>query len=267
MVRRLVADIGAVYPATVAPRRRLKALCLHQVRRRGQQVASSQGLEARVGRLKILGPRQRGAVTGRNRTSVPVPPHARMTHVPLVFRFAANRHAAFEPATTSNRVSLLGTSAPLTQETTIRSIYLDRCKRAKLLGEVWTVDTYRNAVDRSSLKAPVRRTLHAMVDSTSGRHTTIDRASLCLLTGVAWEGTITEHWQRARDAGLLTSAARYNRSSLHTFTIPGRELPDLDPDASLFWPHVWTEAEIAWWDVLDSGTWAVPPWRDGRPPF
>ena len=44
-----------------------------------------------------------------------------------------------------------------------------------------------------------------MVNSATGRITTIDRETLCHLTGIRRPATITQHWKRARDAGPLIS--------------------------------------------------------------
>jgi hypothetical protein len=60
-----------------------------------------------------------------------------------------------------------------------------------------------------------------MVDNSAGGVTTIDRASLCLITGLRDEGTITAHLKKARAAGLLKSVQRFNKSSIHTLLIPG----------------------------------------------
>lgn len=155
-------------------------------------------------------------------------------------------------------------------ERSIRSLYLDRLATAKITGEPWAVHAYHQAIDRSSLKTPVKNTLRAMVDAAGGRHTAVDRATVCLITGVRREATITAHWHQAREAGLLASKQRYDDSSLHTFLIPGTSYSadDVQWGEPLNGWHVWTADETAWWDSLDPGRWTEPPWHSGeRPPF
>lgn len=134
----------------------------------------------------------------------------------------------------------------------------------------WNPDEYRAAIDQAALRLPVKKTLHTMLQAGDGEYTTLDRATLCQLTGVRREATITEHWRRARQAGLLSSRARFNRSSVHRFTIPGQH--DLDCEAP--WagfplrPHVWTADELAWWQQQGWTESPVPPpWGDGASPF
>lgn len=153
-------------------------------------------------------------------------------------------------------------------EQRIRSIYMER-RAAKLLGEAWTVHAYRQAIDQSPLKAPVKNTLHAMLAKAGGRHTTVDRATLCLITGVRRVATITTHWHQAREAGLLVSRQRWNSTSVHMFLIPGTQY---STDEALWgepldgW-HVWSPEEDAWWDSLDCGIWITPPWGESWPQF
>lgn len=152
----------------------------------------------------------------------------------------------------------------------IRALYVDRRRAAAASGAPWTIHAYRDAVDRSRLKSSVKNTLHVMVDYAGGPQTAVDRLTVCLLTGLKSECTITDHWQKARDAGLLTSKARWNRTSVHTFHVPG--LQHVDDEVwgePLGGWHVWAADEIAWWDSLRGGSWDSPPWRDGRhrPPF
>lgn len=113
------------------------------------------------------------------------------------------------------------TEAALEAERSIRYWYLDRRASAKVMVPSWTNEAYRQAVDRSLLKPPVRKTLHAMVDNSVGGLTTIDRASLCRIAGLKDVKTITTHFKKARSAGLLESVQRLNKSSIHTLLIPG----------------------------------------------
>jgi hypothetical protein len=136
----------------------------------------------------------------------------------------------------------------------------------------WTVHAYREAIDESSLKIPVKNTLHVMVDGAGSRQTAVDRLSLCLLTGLKAEATITAHWQKARAAGLLKSKARYNSASIHTFVIPGANfLYDADGVDDEIWGeplggwHIWSAEESAWWEDLHPNSTVIPPWRDGGP--
>jgi hypothetical protein len=102
-------------------------------------------------------------------------------------------------------------------------MHLARRAAAKFRAEQWTVHVYRQAIDRSSLKTPVKNTLRAMVDKAGGRHTAVARIALCLITGVRREATITTHWHQAREAGLLVSKQRWTATSIHTFLIPGTD--------------------------------------------
>jgi hypothetical protein len=154
----------------------------------------------------------------------------------------------------------------------IRSMHMARRAAAKLRVVSWTAAGYRQAVDQSSLKTPVKNTLHAMVDNSAGNRTTIDRASLCLLTGTRDESTVTEHFKKARGAGLLKSEARFNKSSLHTLLIPGTEssADDVQWGRPMKNAHSWTPEEIRWWDSLEPGHWTTPPWEPWQgqePPF
>lgn len=134
--------------------------------------------------------------------------------------------------------------------------------------ESWTLSAYCQAVDESSLHQNAKRTLIAMTETARGQRTTIDRASLCALTGVRREATITRHWRQARAAGLLLSKHRYNRSSIHTFTLPGVPLPAADGvHCQPLRVHIWTSEQIAWWNSLDDGIRSPPPWGNGSPPF
>lgn len=153
---------------------------------------------------------------------------------------------------------------------------MDRRRVGKPSVANWTVHAYHTAIDESSLKTPVKNTLRVMVDGAGNRQTAIDRLTLCLRTGLKAEATITEHWQKARAAGLLKSKARWNATSIHTFLIPGANfLYDADGVDDEVWGeplggwHIWTAEETAWWEGLHQGSRATPPWRDGRhlPPF
>lgn len=158
------------------------------------------------------------------------------------------------------------------EEKSIRSMHMYRCAAAKFTVPSWTTAGYRQAIDQSSLKTPVKNTLHAMVDNSAGNQTTIDRASLCLLTGIRDVCTITEHFKKSRAAGLLKSEARFNKSSIHTLLIPGTDssADDVPLGSPLDNYHSWTAEEIAWWDSLDPDLWTPPPWQPWQgkePPF
>ena len=148
-------------------------------------------------------------------------------------------------------------------------MYMARRAAAKLSLVSWTVAGYHQVIDRSSVETPVKATLRAMVDGAGGRHTTVDRATLCQITGVRREATITAHWQEARAAGLLASRQRWNNTSFHTFLIPGA---DHSADEEVWgepmggW-HGWMPEEIDWWERLDGEERIAPPWGHGRPPF
>lgn len=133
----------------------------------------------------------------------------------------------------------------------------------------WTEQGYRRAVDESKLALSVKNTMHAMLDYASGQYVTIDRASLCSKVAVRREATITEHWRKARAAGLLISKPRFNSSSIHKLTIPGRSDDVIDPLwlPKLLRPHNWTLDELRWWDSLDVQAFSAPPWSDGLAPF
>ena len=162
-------------------------------------------------------------------------------------------------------------AAGLEAEQIIRSLYQERRVTAKLVVPSWTAAAYRQAIEQSSLKSPVKRTLHAMVDNAAGDRTTIDRATLCLLTGIKEESTITEHFRKARAAGLLESQRRFKNSSIHTLLIPG--IGGLAGNVQLGRPpkwHSWTVDEITWWDSLDPEHLTAPPWhpwQSDKPPF
>lgn len=126
-------------------------------------------------------------------------------------------------------------------------------------GKPGTTEAYREAIDRSLLKTPVKNTLHAMADKSAGGISTIDRASLCVITGKRDEGTITAHFKKARAAGLLKSQQRFDKSPIHTLLIPGVDA-SAQPGSQLGNCRSWTPAEIAWWDGLDPVTWTAPPW-------
>lgn len=187
----------------------------------------------------------------------------------------AQPHLAAEPiATLSTGASLSDPNFHTPAEAeeavrSIRSLYIARRVAAKRRLVSWTVAGYHLAIDESSVESPVKATLRAMVEGAGGRHTTVDRATLCQLTGVRRGATITAHWQQARAEGLLASRQRWNTTSLHTFLIPGT---DFSADETVWgepkdgW-HVWTPEEIAWWESLDGGERISPPWGDGRPPF
>lgn len=164
------------------------------------------------------------------------------------------------------------TAVAQTAEQSVQSMYMERRAAAKLMVVSWTTAEYRQAVDQSSLKTPVKKTLHAMVGKSAGGLTTIDRASLCLITGLRDEGTVTEHFRKARAAGLLRSVRRFKKSSIHTLLIPGTDASsgDVQPGSQLANWHSWTAEEIAWWDGLDPEIWTPPPWQPWQgqePPF
>lgn len=145
-------------------------------------------------------------------------------------------------------------------EESIRSMYMERRAAANLSVVLCTIAGYRQVVDGSSLKSPVKRTLHVMVDNSVGNQTTIDRASLCLLTGKRDVSTLIDHWNRARAAGLLEGQPRFDNSSIHTFLIPGTNASAGTP---VNW-HSWTADEIAWWDSLDPEHWTLLHGIPGR---
>lgn len=136
------------------------------------------------------------------------------------------------------------------------------------VGDAWTPNLYRGAVDKALLNKGAKRTLIAMLESGAGQYTSIDRASLCERLGVRREATISEHWRRGREVGLLESKARFNRSSLHRLTIPG---VSADDDGLLLGrpllAHIWTPEELEWWHHRDADNPVPPPWREGMPPF
>lgn len=161
------------------------------------------------------------------------------------------------------------TDTPHETEQTVRLLHQKRLATAKLTGEAWTIAAYLLAIEQSSLKLPVKNTLRAMVERSGARHTTVSRAALCFILKKTRVETITEHWHKARGAGLLRSVQRHNESSVHTFLIPGTyNLEDEGPwgDPMDGW-HVWTPDEKVWWDALDGGEQIIPPWGDGRAPF
>lgn len=167
--------------------------------------------------------------------------------------------------------SLPHTSASQLQNENIGDLYRERLRVGKPSVAIWTVQTYREAIDKSSLKTPVKNTLHVMVQAAGNRQTAIDRLSLCLVTGLKAEATITAHWQKCRAAGLLKSKARWNGTYDHTFLIPGANfLYDADGvddeicGEPLGGRHIWTDEEVAWWEDLHFESRANPPWRDGR---
>lgn len=134
---------------------------------------------------------------------------------------------------------------------------------------IWTAERYREAVEASSLRASVRNTLHAMVDHAAAQYSTIDRATLLQLTGGRREATVTAHWDKARSHGLLVSKQRFNTTSIHKFTIPGADSADIDVLA-IGMPlraHLWTPAELAWWDTLSVDDPEEPPWSADQAPF
>jgi hypothetical protein len=163
------------------------------------------------------------------------------------------------------------TAAAQEAELVVRSWHMERRATAKLMVPSWTAEAYRQAIERSLLKTPVKNTLHAMVDNSAGGLTTIDRASLCRITGVRHEGTITAHFKKARATGHLKSARRFNKSSIHTLLIPGTDFSDdVQPGNQLANLHSWTAEETAWWDGLDPEIWTPPPWypwKDSAPQF
>lgn len=160
------------------------------------------------------------------------------------------------------------TATALEAERAIRW-YLDHRASAKLKGEPWTIAAYLLAIDRSSLKAPVKNTLRAMVAKAGGRHTTVSRAAVCYILQMKRVATITAHWDEARDAGLLKSVQRHNQSSVHTFLIPGIDNWDEEVVWGEPWDgwHIWTQEEDVWWDSLDGEELMTLPWGGGRPPF
>jgi hypothetical protein len=133
----------------------------------------------------------------------------------------------------------------------------------------WTEQAYRVALDGSGLASGAKKTMYAMLDSANGQYVTIDRASLCAKVAIRREATITEHWRKARAAGLLASKPRFNSSSIHKLTIPGRSDDVIDPLwlPKLLRPHNWTLDELGWWEMLDVQAFSAPPWGDGLAPF
>jgi hypothetical protein len=137
---------------------------------------------------------------------------------------------------------------------------------------MWREELYLEALAASQLKKPVQKTLVAMLESAGGGETTtIDRSTLCSITGVRREATISGHWRLARQHGLLWSSARFNRSSVHRFTLPGSGLPEADwLSGSILTPlrvHRWLPHEREWWETVGSEAASIPPWGDGTPPF
>lgn len=136
----------------------------------------------------------------------------------------------------------------------------------------WNRDLYLEALATSQLKKPVRKTLATMLESAGGgQFTTIDRSTLCSLTGIRREATISEHWKLARQQGLLRSSARFNRSSVHRFILPGSGLLEEDWLSSSALTslrvHHWLPHEREWWEAVGSQAASRPPWGDGTPPF
>lgn len=136
----------------------------------------------------------------------------------------------------------------------------------------WSAQAWLSAVDASTLRRRVKMTLVAMLE-TSGytQLTDVDRETIARLTGISRVATITDHWHRARDHGLLASRQRFNGSSRHKLTIPGldsREIDDMDMSTNTnTHAHVWTSQELEWWQRIDDNPSAPPPWGVGRAPF
>jgi hypothetical protein len=132
---------------------------------------------------------------------------------------------------------------------------------------VFSSETFRAALDESPLKNTVKSTLLEMLDGAheTGR-TAVSGRRLAAGRGVR-EATITSHLQKARDAELLLTKHRYNKSSIHQLTWPGSGLHPPQPSVSPLSAHTWTDGEVGWWNSLDTDSPRSPPWGDGEPPF
>jgi hypothetical protein len=104
-----------------------------------------------------------------------------------------------------------------------------------------------------------------------GQYTDVDRETIRRVTGVSRVATISEHWQRARDHGLMTSRHRYNGPSKHRLTlpwVPSAEIDDVEMSINTnTHAHVWTPQEVAWWTEREADQGAPPPWGLGPAPF
>lgn len=171
-------------------------------------------------------------------------------------------------------MTLIVEAAPLDRLTPglLPAFTLSRCKARATRPSDWDAGAWLQAVRDSDLRARVQATLFEMLKSANGgQYTDVDRETIRRATGVNRVGTISEHWQRAREHGLMASRHRYNGPSKHKLTLPwvhSAEIDDVDMRINTnTHAHVWTPDEEAWWSQGEAGEGAPPPWGAGPAPF
>lgn len=146
-------------------------------------------------------------------------------------------------------------------------------RRAQLAAHAWprpdsySLHEYLRALGQSVLKPGQLRTMACMTDFANSRGiTSVDRATISREVGVS-EWSVTQHWKRARELGLLASRRRYDSSSVHYLVQPGATACFLDESVQDKKAHIWSDSERAWWASIGTPTPLPPPWGAGMSPF
>jgi hypothetical protein len=123
------------------------------------------------------------------------------------------------------------------------------------------------ALAASSLNSGAKRTMQATLRAASNYGiTAISGGAIASDLGIR-HATVTDHWNQARDAGLMLTRRRFNKSSIQQLTWPGSGMHAPNGDGSPLATHPWTDMEFAWWDSLLRDLPKPAPWGESHPPF
>lgn len=146
-------------------------------------------------------------------------------------------------------------------------------RRAQLAALHWpkpgsySKEEYLRVLNLSGLRASEMRTMAVMADfATSRGVTSVDRATISREVAVS-QWTVTQHWKKSRERGLLKSRRRFDSSSVHHLLVSADSACALDEDVQDKRAHVWGDSELSWWASIGTSAPLQPPWGEGRPPF
>lgn len=145
-----------------------------------------------------------------------------------------------------------------------------RRARANATRPRFDVATFSNELSRSPLQPGARQTMSFSATHSDSRgifrepNRAIAEALGCR------PNTVSDHWDKARTAGFLTTRRRYNAASVQRLTWPtgDQSTPDLiDAESRPLRAAEWSHTEREWFANLDPSKPALCPWEDREPPF
>lgn len=99
--------------------------------------------------------------------------------------------------------------------------------------QTYNEELYLAAVERSRLKAKVKKSMVATAETAAPQGVTkVSRQVIADEVGCRRVATVTAHWQAAEAEGLMTSKPRYNNSNVIQLTLPPGDYSNIEDDVS-----------------------------------